>query len=309
MVEIVRVVAVLCAVVGMAVGAPAAAVEPARAGCAWSAELLPLPDNAFSGRVTGGAGEWLVGVADDEGVLWHDGRLVNAGRAFDETTELLAVNGKGVAVGRVLGSDGRQHAVRYSEGYEYLSGSVAMDVNESGTTVGYDRDALMVWPATGPARALALPTGSAPYGRVAIDDDGTVVARVGWITQQKLRTWVYAWAPDGTRTSVPVGEVEDVRHGRVVGTAAEMAAIGWAGGKTRVYQGGVRAVAVNGSGVVVGAGPAGEPLLWAGSEKTRLPTPADYYPGSVTAINDRDAGGFVSPLDDLGAAPVRWRCQ
>jgi hypothetical protein len=309
MVEIVRVVGVLCAVVGMAVGAPAAAVEPARVGCTWSAELLPLPDNAFSGRVTGGGGAWLVGVADGQGVLWRDGRLEAAGRAFNENTELLAVNGKGVAVGRVLGGDGRQHAVRYSGGFEYLPGSVAMDVNESGDVVGFDGSTLMVWPVAGPARILAMPTGSAPYGRAVIDDDGTVVARVGWIADQKLRTWVYAWAPDGSRTSVPVGEVEDVRHGRVVGTAAEMAAIGWEDGRTHVYRGGVRAVAVNDGGVVVGAGPAGEPLLWAGSQSVQLPTPADYYPGLVTAINDRDAGGFVSPLDDLGTAPVRWRCQ
>jgi hypothetical protein len=309
MVEISRVVVVLCAVVGMAVGAPAAAVGPARVGCEWSAELLPLPDNAYDGRVLGGAGDWLVGVADEQGVLWQDGQLVAAGSAFGLPTELLAVNGKGVAVGYVIGSDGRQHAVRYAGGYEYLPGSVAMDINESGDAVGYDQGVLTVWPAAGPARILDMPTGSVPYRRPVIDDDGTIVVQAGWIEGQKLRSRVYAWAPDGTRTPVPVGEVEDVKRGRVVGTSGELVAIGWGGGGTHVYRGGVRAVAVNDAGVVVGAGPAGEPLVWAGAEPTELPAPQDFYPGSVAAINDRDAGGFVSPLDDLGAVPVRWWCR
>lgn len=309
MVEFSRVVVVLCAAVVMTVGAPAAAVGPARSGCEWTAELLPLPDDAFSGRVTGGGGEWFVGVADGQGVLWQDGRLVRAGRAFGLATELLAVNGQGVAVGSVTGGDGRQHAVRYAGGYEYLPGSVAMDVNDSGAAVGYDGVALVVWPAGGPARILAMPTGSGPLGRPAIDDDGTVVARAGWIEGRRLRSRVYAWAPDGTRSPVPVSEVGDVKNGEVVGTAGELVAIGWREGRAHVYRGGVRAVAVNDSGVVVGVGPAGEPFVWAGAAPARLTAPKDYYPGPVTAVNDRDAGGFVSPLDDLGAMPARWRCR
>lgn len=308
MVDISRVVVVFLAVVGMGVGSPAAAGGPARSGCDWRAELLPLPDNAFSGRVTAGGGTWLAGVADGQGVLWRDGRLVTAGAAFGLPTELLAVNGKGVAVGVVQGQDGQRRAVRYDGGYQYLPGSVAMDVNEGGTAIGYDGGSLVVWPASGPARTLEMPTGSAPYGRAVIDDDGTVVARAGWIKDQKLRTQVYAWAPDGSRKPLPLTEVEDIDHGRVVGTANDLAAIGWENGSTRVYRGGIRAVAVN-DGVVVGSGPAGEPLIWNGVVPTYLPTPRDFYPGPATAINDREAGGFVSPLDDLGSVPVRWLCR
>lgn len=310
MVEMSRVVVVLCAVVGMVVGSPAAAVGPARAGCDWSSELLPLPDDAVNGRVTGGSGEWLVGTADDQGALWRDGRLVMSEAAFGLPTELLAVNGKGVAVGGVLGGDRRQHAVRFAGGgYEYLPGSVATDVNESGVAVGVDRAVLVVWTADGVTRKPDMPTGSFVLGPAVIDDDGTVVARVGWVAGQKLLSRTFAWAPDGTRTPVPVGEVADVDAGHVVGTTGNSVAVGWDDGVTRVYRGGVRATAVNGAGTVVGAGPNGEPLVWDGAVPVALPAPDDYYPGSVLAINDRDAGGFVSPLDDLGAVPVRWRCR
>src|SRR6266496_1058557 len=189
MVEIRRVVAVLCAVAGLVVVAPAAAVGPARSGCAWRAELLPMPDNAFAGRVTGGGGEWFAGVVDDQGALWRDGRLVMAGIAFDLTTELLAVNGNGLAVGDVLGADGRQHAVRYDNRYAYLpesrGSSVAMDVKGRGDIVGYDGAAPVVWSGTS-TRFLDLPTGSTAYGRPAIDGDGTVVARTGWIDGGRL---------------------------------------------------------------------------------------------------------------------------
>ena len=302
MVEFGRVLAVVCAVLGMT-------MSPARAGCAWTAELLPLPGNAFSGRVTGGDGAWLSGVAGEQAVLWRDGRLAAAGRAFGLPTELLAVNGKGVAVGTVLGRDGRQHAVRYAGAYEYLPGATATDVNDNGTAVGVDGSSLLVWPPTGPARTLPLPTGAGPFGQPSIDDDGTVVARVGWVADQKLTSRVYAWAQDGTRTPIPMSEAEDVTNGRIVGTSEDLAAIGWSSGKPRLYRGGTRAVAVNDSGVAVGTDASGTPLLWSGPEPVSLPTPADFYPASVTAINDHDAGGFASPLEDLGTLPVRWRCS
>jgi hypothetical protein len=315
MIEFGRGVAVLCAVVAMVVVVPAGAVEPGRTGCEWTAELLPLPDNAFAGRVTGGDGAWLTGVIDDQGVLWRDGRLVMVGRAFESETELRAVNAAGVAVGSVIGADGRQHAIRYANGYEYLpasGSSVALDVNARGETLGYDGSALVVWPVRGPARILAMPTGSAAFGQAAIDDDGTVVARTGHVEGGRLRLSGNEWAPDGTRAPVAVGDVRDLRDGHVVGVAGdEMFAMGWDlhGKPARVYRGGVSAAAINRDGVVVGAGPVGEPLVWSRLAALPLPSPAGYAPGSVTAVNDRDAGGFVSPVDDIGAAPVRWTCR
>lgn len=96
--------------------------------------------------------------------------------------------------------------------------------------------------------------------------------------------------------------------GAALGTAF---ALGWAvdGGQARLYPGGVTAIAVNRAGLVVGAGPSGEPLLWDGFAPTLLPTPRGYHPGSVTALNDQDAGGFASPDDDSSIVPVRWRCR
>jgi hypothetical protein len=320
-IEIVRrVVTVLCVVLSVAVVAPAAAVGPPRGVCDWAPELLPLPPHTLGGQVTGGDGAWLAGVAYDpnEGLLWHEGRLAAHGQAFGLDTGLHAVNAAGVAVGGVTGVDGRRHAVRYETGYRYLpetaGSSIALDVNAGGEAVGYDGATLVVWPARGPARILSMPPDAAPYGHPAIDDDGTVVARTGRVEGTTMRWQVYAWAPSGTREPLPAGDVRDVRHGRAVGTAERPAgdvAAAWSldGGPPRVYPGGVSVTAVNRSGVLVGAGPSGEPLLWAGRVPMPLPSPPGYHPGSVTAINDREAGGFVSPLNELGTAPVRWLCR
>ncbi|TDV55075.1 hypothetical protein CLV71_103316 [Actinophytocola oryzae] len=305
----------MCAVVAMVGASPAAAVGPGRAECVWSAELLPLPEGAFAGRVTGGAGDWLAGVADDQGVLWRHGRLVAAGRAFGSATELRAVNPDGIAVGSAAGTDGRPRAVRFDGAYEYLPAggtSVAMDVNARGDAVGYDGAALVVWPLDGPARILAMPSGYAAYRQPIIDDDGTVVARTGHIQNGKLRWQGFAWNPDGPRVPVELGDVRDMRDGFVVGAAGEdMVAAGWGldGRPAKVFPGGTAAVAVGRDGVVVGAGRVGEPLLWNGSTPVPLPSPAGYVPGSVTAMGDREAGGFVAPANDLGTFPVRWTCH
>jgi hypothetical protein len=183
-----------------------------------------------------------------------------------------------------------------------------------GEAVGYDGATLVVWPAHGPARILPMPPDAAPYGHPAIDDDGTVVARTGRVEGAKMRWQVYVWSPSGTREPLPADDVRDVRHRRVLGTSVRPAGdvvAAWSldGGPPRVYPGGASATAVNRSGVVVGADSGGAPLLWTGRVPTPLPPPSGYHPGSVTAINDREAGGFVSPLNDLGTVPVRWFCR
>lgn len=299
--------------------APTAAVSPPRGGCVWTADLLPLPDNAFDGEVTAGDGTWLAGVTDGvDGARWHDGRVERLGQAFGLDTTLHGINADGDAVGSVAGTDHRQHAVRYENGaYEYLpetaGSSTALDINERGEIAGYDGAALVVWPRRGPARVLAMPPGAGLFGRPAIDDDGTVVARTGHVEGGAMRWQEYVWTPAGTRLPLATGDVRDIRDGRVVGASTPPAgsAVGWTldGGRPWLYSGGVTAVAVNRDGLVVGAGPAGEPLLWDGLVPTPLPTPPGYYPGSVAALNDHEAGGFVSPNDDYGIVPVRWRCR
>jgi len=312
---------------------PAAAVGPPAGGCVWTASLLPLPEGAFDGMVTAGAGTWFAGVADGmDGVRWHDGRVERLGQAFGLDTTLHGINANGEAVGSVAGADHRRHAVRYrGRGYEYLpetaGDSVALDVNARGEIAGFDGATLVVWPPDGPARVLAMPPNATAYGHPSIDDDGTVVARTGQLAGDAMRWQSYAWPPadeegpaggvgepaGGTRLPVPVGEVRDIRHGQVVGASIPPtgSAMGWAldGGRARLYPGGVTAVAVNGAGLVVGAGSAGEPLLWDGFVPTVLPAPPGYFPGSVTALTDREAGGFVSPDDDYGIVPVQWRCR
>lgn len=326
MIETVRRVAVVvCAVVAVVVVSPAAAVGPVATGCAWVPQLLPLPDDTFDGMVTAGDGAWLAGVGydPDEGLLWREGRLVAHESAFGLATKLTAVNADGVAVGSVTGQDGRRHAVRRVAAYEYLpetaGSSMALDVNARGEAVGYDGRGLMVWPLDGPTHTLVMPAGAAPYGSPAIDDDGTVVVRTGRLVDGVMRWQGYMWTQAGVRVAVPADEVRDVRGGWVVGTLgtpeAMAVAAGWdlGDGRPRVYAGGVAAVAVSRTGVVVGAGPAGEPLVWtdAGvpSGAARLPSPPGYHEGSATAVNDRDAAGFVSPEDDAGTVPIRWACR
>jgi hypothetical protein len=312
--------AVLVAVFAtMVMAAPAEAVAPVREGCTWTPDLLPIPAGASYGWVTAGGGDWLAGVTDTgEALLWRDGHLSVPGRAFDLDTELHAINPAGIAVGAVAGTDNLQHAIRHRNGsYEYLpetaGNSTALDVNARGEVAGLDGAKLVVWPTNGPARVLAMPPGSAPYGSPALDDEGRVVARTGHIEDGVLRSQAYMWSPDGAREPFPAGDVRDIGNGTVVGAFGVPVAAGWDldTGQARAYAGGTSAEAVNQAGVVVGAGLAGEPMLWTATTATAtpLPAPSGYHPGAATAINAHEAGGFVSPTDDLGAAPVRWRCR
>lgn len=315
--------AVVAGVSAPAVVAPAAGVGLARGACAWWPDVLPLPDSAFHGRVTAGAGEWLAGVAGAEGpneaVRWRDGEVEPLGPAFGLDTAVTAVNEHGVVAGTVTGPDGTQHAFRHRDGrYERLpeSGgwSAALDVNARGDVVGHDAGRLVVWPTTGPPRLLAVPPGEAPYGRAAIDDDGTVAARTGHVVAGALRWRAYVWAPTGARASLPPADVQDLSDGRIVGTAGDpdgmTTAASWRTTRDpRPYVGGTTAVATNDEGVVVGTGKNGEALAWDGVLPTPLPTPPRHTPGTVTALNEPEAAGFAYPVDGDGAVPVRWRCR
>ena len=306
-----------------AVVAPAAAMGPARGACVWTPGVLPLPDGTFHGRVTAGAGAWLAGEAGTDGpneaVRWRDGEAERLGAAFGLDTAVAAVNRDGVVVGTVTAPDGTQHAFRHRGGrFERLpesgGSSTALDVNARGDVVGQDGGRLVVWPAAGPPRFVDVPAGEAPYGRAAIDDDGTVAARTGHVAAGALRWRTYAWTPDGTRVPLPTGDVADLRDGRVVGAKGDpggvTTAAGWReNGDAHPYVGGVAAVALNDDGVVAGAGAHGEPVVWDGVLPTPLPTPLGHTTGAVTALNADDAGGFAYPVDGDGPAPVRWRCR
>ncbi|GAB1515991.1 hypothetical protein [Actinophytocola sp. KF-1] len=296
---------------------------PALRACEWAPDVLPLPDDAYYGRVTAGAGEWLAGIAGTDGVneavRWRAGEVEPLGAAFGLHTAVTAVNEDGVVVGTVTGPDRTQHAFRHRGGrFERLpesgGSSTALDVNARGDVVGHDGSRLVVWPATGPPRVLAMPAGEAPYGRAAVDDDGVVAARTGYVADGALRWHGYTWTPDGTRVPLAAGDVQDLRRGQVVGALGEpqgvTRAAGWrTGDEPRVFLGGATAVAVNDDGVVVGEGRDGEPVLWDGALPAPLPTPPRHVTGAVTALNDREAGGFAIPRDGDGAVPLRWVCR
>jgi hypothetical protein len=253
----------------------------------------------------------------DEGVLWRDGRLLSIGRAFGLDTYLTAVNPKGVAVGRVLGEDGQQHAIRYDGGYEYLleegGTSVALDINPAGDVVGVeDGSRLVVWQAKGgQKRELPLPKGVAPYRTAAIDDDGTVVAWAGRPdATDTLRLRGYAWHPNGTRTTLPTADIRDFRKGRVVGAQGNNATAWSLAGQTTALASGNVAVATNRTGATVGTTDAGKSLLWvAPLAPQELRPPRDHHQGAVTAINDKEAGGHSYPPTQDDSIPIHWRCR
>jgi probable HAF family extracellular repeat protein len=306
-----------------AVVAPATAVESASGACEWKPDVLPLPDGMFHARVTAGAGEWLAGIAGADGpneaVRWRDGEVEPLGAAFGLHTAVTGVNVDGVVVGTVTGTDRELHAFRHRDGRferlpESAGSSVALDVNARGDVVGHDGSRLVLWPATGPPRFLDVPPGEAPYGRAVVADDGAVVARTGYVAAGALRWRGYTWTPDGERLPLPAGDVQDVAHGQVVGARGELygdsTAAGWGvDHDERVFLGGTTAVAVNDDGLVVGAGVNDEPLLWDGVLPTSLPTPLRHTTGAVTALNEREAGGFAFPLTGDGAVPLRWQCR
>lgn len=306
-----------------AVVAPATAMERTAGACEWTPDVLPLPDGMFHARVTAGAGEWLAGIAGADGpneaVRWRDGEVEPLGAAFGLHTAVTGVNADGVVVGTVTGTDRAQHAFRYRDGrFERLpesgGSSTALDVNARGDVVGHDGSRLVVWPATGPPRVLDVPPGEAPYGRAAVDDDGAVAARTGYVEAGALRWRGYAWTPDGARVPLLAGDVQDVAHGQVVGALGELygatAAASWGASRdVRRFVGGTTAVAVNDHGLVAGEGVNGEPLLWDGALPTSLRTPLQHTAGTVTALNEREAGGFAFPVAGDGAVPLRWRCR
>lgn len=311
---------VAAGVAAPAVVAPAAAVGPTWGACGWLPDVLPLPEDTFHGKVTAGAGEWLAGVAGADGpnqaVRWRDGRAEPLGPAFGMDTAVTAINPGGELAGTVTTPDGTRHAIRHRDGrFERLpetgGSSVALDINAGGDVVGHDGGRLVVWPAKGAPRHLDVPQDEAPYGKAAIDDDGTVAARTGDVTTGRLRWHGYAWPGNGTRIPLPPGDVHDLRDGQVVGTTEGAArAVGWhVTGGGRPYLGGTKAVAINDDGLVAGTGADGEPLLWTGALPVPLPTPPRHVPGTVTALNTTEAGGSAYPADGLGAVPVRWRCR
>jgi hypothetical protein len=306
-----------------AVAARAAAMGPMRAGCEWVPDVLALPPDTFHGQVSAGAGEWFAGVAGADGpneaVRWRDGRVEPLGAAFGLDTKVTAVNDDGVVVGTVTGADGDTHAIRNDgTGFERLpetgGTSLALDVNTRGDVLGHDGRRLVVWPAAGPPRFLALPPGEAPYGYEAIDDDGTVAARLGYVAAGALRWRGHAWTPTGTRMPLPEGDVQDLRHGQIVGAMgspdAVTSATGWRlHGGHRSYLGGGTAVALNEDGLVAGENPDGEPLLWNGVLPTPLTAPPDHDAPAVAAVNATEVGGLAFPEDGDGSEPVRWRCR
>jgi hypothetical protein len=239
------------------------------------------------------------------------------GLAFGLDTTLHAVNAHGVAVGRVIGTDGLPHAIRYRAGYEYLpetgGSSTALDVNATGDVVGLDgARRLVVWPARGgPPRELPLPEGVAPYRTAAIDDDGTVAARTGQPdTTGTLRLRGYTWSPNGTRTALPPGDLHDFHNGRAVGTTATGATTWSLDGETTPLAGGDTGVAVNKNGTAVGTNKTGESLLWPAALAAQpLPPPLGHHKGAVTAINTTEAGGYSFPPDQNDSIPIHWRCR
>ncbi|HEU5470482.1 MAG TPA: hypothetical protein VFV67_07500 [Actinophytocola sp.] len=173
-------VGVLVAVAVGVVGPVPAVGEVGRQEVVWTATALPLPGGAFFGTVAGTDGVdrfvgWVDTIAGGQhrrGVIWQNEVPTVLGEAFEELTELVAVNTSGVAVGSHFGFDFRRQATRYAGGrFEDLpvpagAESVATSVNERGDVVGTANGRVIVWPANDPGfyRLLAMPFPTSAFG-------------------------------------------------------------------------------------------------------------------------------------------------
>lgn len=177
-----------------AAGVVALAPTSAAAEATWTATPLEVPADVFSVRVNGTDGvNQIVGSYDTfdaggqfrPGVVWRGTALTVLGEAFDDLTDLTAINTSGVAVGSHASWDEQPQAVKWTgDHYEDLpapagSASVATAVNERGDIVGTADYQVILWPASAPGtyRLLPMPYPTSATG-VSVGEDGTVAAGV-----------------------------------------------------------------------------------------------------------------------------------
>lgn len=316
-------------------------VEPdAPAECVIS--RLPEPEGAYQTLVSGAdpTGRYIVGrsyerVADGPllmPVIWDNGELREVDMpGIDQWW--TDVNSSGTAVG-TSAVGGSEHfgwqAWAYDQGKVVRlpggPGTTAEGISEAGTIAGsvarhgakVVETHAAIWPSpTSQPVELPMPNRQTEAHAVDIDDDGTVIGKVGF--------WAWIWRPDGTyhELTMPDGkrisDVYSIRGGWVVGRTPfeETVRLNVHTGQAEVLSRFAEpATAVNVHGWLAGAGGDrsgilltrdGEVALPGLTESTGILEPWDVSPVTISDDGRTIAGNHDDADDDKHA--VVWRCR
>jgi hypothetical protein len=319
-----------CGAVAITVAGAIATVTPtsAAAEVVWTAAALEVPSGVFSVRVNGTDGaDQSVGSFDSfnsgqvrPGVIWRGTALTVLGEAFDDLTDLVAINTSGVAVGSHAGVGENPQATRWvGDHYEDLpapagSRSTATSVNERGDIVGTADGQVILWPASDPStyQLLAMPFPTSATG-VSIDDAGTVVAGVlepvGSGPSRAFR-WDSTGQPrelQRVRQDVEHG-VLTINNGRIAGSTSPQGGVIWnSRGHVRRVIPDVLMYGMNASGDLLARGVSGGP--WFVEENgCRTSLPDNFLPSGATTLTDDGAvAGYSFDSTTFQQTAVLWR--
>lgn len=295
-------------------GAVAIAPTSAAAAPAWTATPLATPAGVFSVRVNGtdgvnqavGSYDTITGGQSRPGVIWHGTTPTVLGEAFDDLTDLTAINTSGVAVGSHGTPAEPLQAVRWTgDHYEDLpapagSTSVATSVNDRGDIVGTTDGQVILWPASAPGtyRLLRMPFPTIA-GNVSIDDTGTIAAVVlddnG--ASRAFRWDHQIWPRELERVQQNTGHsVLTVENGLIAGSVNGAGTVIWdALGRVRRFMPDIAIYGMNGSGDLLARGPNGPWFVERAGVRTSLP---DNFLPSFSPASLFDDGSVVGYLAD-----------
>jgi hypothetical protein len=314
----------------VAAGVVALAPAATAAQTGWVAVALEVPADVFSVRVNGTDGvDRIVGSYDTlgeggqtrPGVVWRGTELTVLGEAFDDLTDLTAINTSGVAVGSHASIGEQSQAVKWSAGhYEDLpapagSASVATSVNERGDIVGTADYQVILWPASAPGtyRLLSMPFPTTATG-VSIGDDGTVAAGVlepvGAGPTRAFR-WDAAGQPRELQRVKRNYEhsVLTIENGGIAGSASLLGAVIWnASGRIARFVPDIQLYGMNAGGDLLARGPSGGP--WFVDENgVRTDLPAAFLPSfyPTTLFTDGAVAGYSFDETTFEQTAVVWQ--
>lgn len=311
----------------MAAVAPAAAAATA---ATWTAVPLEVPADVYSVRVNGTDGvDRIVGSYDsfDEGgqyrpgVVWRGTALTVLGEAFDDLTDLTAINTSGVAVGSHAAYNEQPQAVKWTgDHYEDLpapagSASEATAVNERGDIVGTADYQVILWPASAPGtyRLLTMPYPTVASG-VSIADDGTVV---GSVLEPVGSGPSRAFRWDSTGQPRELQRVEKnhghsvltVERDMIAGSANLLGAVVWnMRGRVQRFVPDIQLYGMNTDGDLLARGQTGSAAWFVDENGVRTDLPATFLPSSATSLfADGSVAGYSFDEATFTDTAVVWR--
>jgi hypothetical protein len=319
----------LSAAVMTAAAVAALAPAAAEAEVTWTALPLEVPADVYSVQVSGTDGVNLtVGSFDtfDEGgqarpgLLWRGTALTVLGEAFDDLTELTAVNTSGVAVGSHWSIGEQPQAVRWTgDHYEDLpapagSASVATAVNERGDIVGTADYQVILWPASAPGtyRLLTMPFPTSATG-VSIGEDGTVAASVLEPVGAGPNR-AYRWDSTGTprelqRVQRNYGHnVLTMERGMIAGSVSNLGAVVWnAKGRVARFVPDIQLYGMNANGDLLARDPSGPWFVEQNGVRSALP--GSFLPSfqPTTLFTDGRVAGYTFDDVTFDQTAVIWQ--